>query len=108
MALIGDIHENDHLLRDDSRHGITYKQLPMRFPDEAPPYAMGAGYVLTRPLAELVAKYNAKDGMLPTVHLEDVSLGLWIEAISAKTNAWVKFIDAKGFKVRLYNLLTPL
>ena len=99
MALIGDIHENDHLLRDDSRHSITYKQLPMRFPDEAPPYAMGAGYVLTRPLAELVAKYNAKDGMLPTVHLEDVSLGLWIEAISAKTNAWVKFIDANGFKV---------
>lgn len=85
----------------------------MSYPDVAPPYAIGAAYVLSQPLAKLIALKNYKDFVLPTVHLEDVSVGLWISHLTGdayrKGNAGlgleedgavnVHFVDEPTFKV---------
>ncbi|KAL6637638.1 hypothetical protein ACP70R_025210 [Stipagrostis hirtigluma subsp. patula] len=76
----------------EGKWAVSYEEWPR---EEYPPYADGAGYIVSSDIANFVASGMEK-GRLNLFKMEDVSMGMWVGQFNASGNA-VEYIHSPRF-----------
>ncbi|CAN6303956.1 unnamed protein product [Urochloa humidicola] len=67
----------------DGKWAVSYEEWPQ---EEYPPYADGAGYIVSSDIANFVA-FEMEKGRLNLFKMEDVSMGMWVGRFNGSGNA---------------------
>lgn len=67
----------------EGKWAVSYEEWPI---EEYPPYADGAGYIVSSDIANFVASEMEK-GRLNLFKMEDVSMGMWVGRFNSSGNA---------------------
>ncbi|XP_062214923.1 hydroxyproline O-galactosyltransferase GALT5-like [Phragmites australis] len=76
----------------EGKWAVSYKEWPR---EEYPPYADGAGYVVSSDIANFVVSEMEK-GRLNLFKMEDVSMGMWVGLFNVSGNA-VEYVHSSRF-----------
>eukprot|EP01023_Acetabularia_acetabulum_P000470 TRINITY_DN10182_c0_g1_i2.p1 TRINITY_DN10182_c0_g1~~TRINITY_DN10182_c0_g1_i2.p1 ORF type:complete len:257 (-),score=30.19 TRINITY_DN10182_c0_g1_i2:155-925(-) len=79
----------------NSQWYISWEEWPHRL---YPPWAHGAGYIVTKDLAREIGAGAAVIPSGPKLfRLEDVAMGMWVDQISKDKNISINYVDDKNF-----------
>ncbi|CAL4943789.1 unnamed protein product [Urochloa decumbens] len=76
----------------DGKWAVSYEEWPQ---EEYPPYADGAGYIVSSDIANFVA-FDMEKGRLNLFKMEDVSMGMWVGRFNSSDNA-VAYVHSPKF-----------
>ncbi|CAN6317181.1 unnamed protein product [Urochloa humidicola] len=81
-----------HRPLQDGKWAVSYEEWPQ---EEYPPYADGAGYIVSSDIANFVA-FEMEKGRLNLFKMEDVSMGMWVGRFNSSGNA-VAYVHCPRF-----------